>query len=264
MEINANGLMKQTITLAFTPDQLPDGIDISDHCAVVIDVLRATTVMTTAGQSGAGRMITCGSIEAAKRLADSLDSGSKGSRPLLCGERKCKPIAGFDLGNSPAEYHPDRVAGRDLILTTTNGTRAVEAVMRSRRLLVCSFLNLTATLRSISTEAKLLIVCAGTEGNVTLEDVLLGGAIVDAMTKSNDTPRINDSASIARVTWRELVGAGDDQQLAQTLATSLGGQNLLAAGYQADLARCGRRDTIAGIVERTDPGKPIFGYFPGT
>jgi len=183
-------------------------------------------------------------------------------QPLLCGERQCKPIEGFDLGNSPAEYTPQRVAGRDLILTTTNGTRAIAAAFASRRLLIASFLNLDATLAKIEHDHHIHLVCAGTNGEISYEDVLLAGAMVDVLMSRWEDFRINDSARIAWATWRalQLPSDGIEEALTQALRQSYGGRNLIAAGYEDDVERCAGIDRISGIVEREAPEQAIFRF----
>ena len=94
--------------------------------AVVVDVLRATSVMTTALESGANQIYTCCEISEAKNLSDRLARANRSARkPLLCGERKCRAI-GFDFGNSPAEYVPETVLDQILVMTTTNGTKPLK------------------------------------------------------------------------------------------------------------------------------------------
>lgn len=248
--------MVRSISVALTPDSFSGLIDADETCSVVIDVLRATSVMATAGHAGIMSIVTCEDIDAAQAIARAATI-----RPLLCGERHCKPIPGFDLGNSPAEYTSQVVASREMVLTTTNGTRAIMAVMSSRRLLVASFLNLSSTIAAISTERQLQIVCAGTNGEVSFEDVLLAGALVDRLVgadAADSESRIDDSARIAWSVWSQAVAS--DQPLGQTLRLSLGGRNLIAAGYDADIERCARIDTVPGIVERIDRSETRFAY----
>lgn len=248
---------------------LPDRRRVSEEtdAVLVIDVLRATTVMATAMAAGAKRIHTCRGVEEARRRAAR-------SRPpaLLCGERGCRPIDGFDLGNSPRDYTPDTVGGRDLILTTTNGTQAIAAAAPARRLLAVSFLNARATLRSIRDARQTHIICAGTEGSVTAEDVLLAGMLVDrlerqALAQSFPSRLDGDEAAIARDQWRwtvadtlgfstdgdrDAIGIASERPewLANRLAQTRGGQNLLAAGYRDDLSACARIDTLPVVVER--------------
>ena len=253
MEIHADGLMMRSISVALIPQMLPEGIDLRESCSVVIDVLRATSVMATAGNAGVRRILTCETTEQAHALA-ALETGMV----LLCGERHCKPIAGFHLGNSPAEYTRDVIDGNPMILTTTNGTRAIDAVLSSRRLLAGSFLNLAATVSAIAAERRLQIVCAGTNGEISYEDVLLAGAIVEKLNPSGQGVQIDESARIALSAWRETLSV--DSTLQAALRKSLGGRNLIAVGFEADIDRCSKTNTIDGVVERIEGERAIFEF----
>ena len=242
MEIDADGLTNMNISVCLNAAVMDEHADLSQTCAVIIDVLRATTVMTIAGSNGARSIATCSDIESAKKLA-----GSMTPRPLLCGERQCKKIAGFDLGNSPREYTRERVDGKRLILTTTNGTRAIEAARTARRMIVASFANLFAVVETLQNESGLSLVCAGTNGEVTYEDVLLAGAIADGcLEKTPDSPH-DDSTRIALAAWRE---GRKDGSLLSALAKSQGGRNLVNVGYANDLDACAELNSVRGYAER--------------
>ena len=98
---------------------------------------------------------------------------------MLGGERRGKRIEGFDLGNSPAEYTPEAVGGRRVFITTTNGTRALHHARLARRVVVGAFVNLSAVVASVRDEPRVDILCAGTDGSETREDILAAGAIVE-------------------------------------------------------------------------------------
>ena len=219
--------------------------------AVVIDVLRATTVMTTAAASGAERVITCREVTEAFDFADQFQP-----RPLLCGERGCQPIDGFDLGNSPSEYGRDHVEGRTLILTTTNGTRAIEMASAARRMLAASFLNLAAVVRALHDCEFLHLACAGTEGEVTAEDALLAGAIVDQCRSRYGTVTVNDASTLAHQLWCSWFPHADQAslpqqaELAARLRETQGGRNLVRLGFEADLERCSVINQFDVVMER--------------
>src|SRR5262245_1177144 len=113
------------------PDQLAGGI------AVMIDVLRASTTINQALAAGAKEVLPCLEIDDAQRLAAELPAGTY----LLGGERRGGKIEGFDLGNSPSEYSPANVAGKSIVFTTTNGTRAIHTSRLAHAVLVGSFTN---------------------------------------------------------------------------------------------------------------------------
>jgi 2-phosphosulfolactate phosphatase len=143
------------------PDRLRGGL------AVVIDVLRATTTIVHALAAGCTVVRPCAEVEEACELADRMRAG----RVLLAGERGGSPLAGFDLGNSPGEFTARVCSGTTLVLTTTNGTRALVRAAEAERVLVAAFVNYSAVCEQLRQDARPLhMVCAGTEGDVALED----------------------------------------------------------------------------------------------
>lgn len=242
--------------------------------AVVIDVLRATTVLTTAIAAGARSVTTCLDVEHARALKRDWPGDVA---PLLCGERACRPIEGFDFGNSPSEYAPAGVRQRDLVMTTTNGTRAIDAAADCDVMLLACFANLSAVADAIIAETSVAsssglvrIVCAGTNGAVTGEDVLLAGALISVChRKLSDTSRfhdgpidlVNDSGSIALAAWQHCVSHDkvvDSESLSRRLAMTGGGKNLVAAGYANDLVDCASIDVFEQVPLRDQLHPPRF------
>ena len=267
MEIETDGLMPVTITLAFTPETLlapsqdaastdASVLAMESTCAVMIDVLRASSVMTTAGAAGVDRIYTTASVDQALAVAKELRTsvagqGDGGQGVLLCGERNCERIDGFDHGNSPAEYTSESVSGKQMVMTTSNGTRAIEAVKHCDRLLIASFLNLSSVLQRLADETSILIMCAGTHREISREDVLLGGAIVERLLQSKSASDVvlNDQAMIAHAAWCQA-GVSSNAQLADALTHSIGASNLIRLGMAADVRRCAELDSISGVVMR--------------
>ncbi|MEE2935796.1 MAG: 2-phosphosulfolactate phosphatase [Planctomycetota bacterium] len=216
--------------------------------AVVIDVLRATSVMCTALQNGANSIITCREVQQVRAL-----SSQHSPTPLLCGERGCKPISGFDLGNSPAEYTPDRVANQSLILTTTNGTRAIEYAERAGEVLAGSFLNLSAVGDRLAGHQSVHLVCAGTDGELTIEDVMFAGALV-SLCEIRYNAQLGDDASVLAkqvwFSWFPSPACVDPLRLTECLRETRGGKNLLHAGYTDDLTCCARLDSVPRVPTR--------------
>jgi len=265
-----------------SPSAVADHERARARVSVVIDVLRATTVITTAIAAGARSVTTCLNVDDARAMKQ---NAAVDSIPLLCGERECRPIEGFDHGNSPSEYSPVGVGGRDLVMTTTNGTRAIEAASDCDVMFLACFANLSAVADAIiaevtieatlegesknaslgqpvQTEGLVRIVCAGTNGAITGEDVLLAGALIAVChRKLSDTARfydgpidlINDSGSIALAAWQHCIThdkVTDSESLAQRLALTQGGQNLVAAGYANDIVDCGSIDIFDNVPQR--------------
>jgi 2-phosphosulfolactate phosphatase len=217
------------VHVAFTPDEAgaaPTG--------VVIDVIRATTTMCQALASGYERVFCTAEVEDARKLREDLGEG------VLGGERNARRIEGFDLGNSPREYVEP--VGETLIISTTNGTRAVvSAAQRCERVLVASLLNLTAVVqaaRAVGEDA--VVVCAGVQGTLALDDAYVAGRIVELL----DWERTDASEAAARLasTWR---GAEE------AFRASKSGRNLLenAPELEDDIAFCAR-ESVLGAVPR--------------
>lgn len=242
------GIMMPNVRVARLPGELTWA---RRGTAVVIDVLRATTVITGALDSGAIEVLVCGEIADAFRLAQQLDP-----RPMLCGERNCLPVPGFDLGNSPVEYRPETVAGKRLVMTTTNGTRAVLAAEGFPQIIAAAFNNLAAVIDYLGSQTEVSIVCAGTDGVLTLEDMLLAGAIVAGLLNSAGSPDPPEAGTAERQTldlWSEYLSAG--RSLSEVLGETLGGRNLKAAGYDNDIRACAAFNTTTtiGLITPSSP-----------
>jgi 2-phosphosulfolactate phosphatase len=197
---------------------------------VVVDVLRATSTIVEALANGARSVFPVATMEDALRLAQNLGRESV----VLCGERGCLPIPGFDLGNSPAEFTAERIGERQLVMTTTNGTGALLAAGSAAETLVGSFLNLGAVAAALAeTERDVVLVAAGREKRFALEDALLAGALVREVEALGRRPALNDSALAAR-----LLAAGNAGRLEQRLRLTAAGRQLIETGHEADLRLC--------------------------
>ncbi len=234
--------------------------------AVVIDVLRATTTMVHALAAGCDAIIPCLEIDEARRVASELQP----ARGLLAGERKGLPIEGFDLGNSPSSCTPELCSGRTLVMTTTNGTRAIGACAEADRVLIAAFVNRKATLDALKADGRPIhCVCSGTDGQVSLEDTLLAGALAQeldtwAWEESGgiagsvriagelpaDTVLANDGAEIAASLWRETEAMIEEgYTLGDALGDGRGGHQILALGLDADIDDAGLVDRFPFAVE---------------
>jgi 2-phosphosulfolactate phosphatase len=212
--------------------------------AVVIDVLRATTVIVQALAVGCRAVIPCSEIDEAKRSA-----AGHGGRVLMGGERLGKQIRGFDLGNSPGEYTAKLCKNATVVLTTTNGTRALLRAAEADRVLVGAFVNFSAVCEQLRTDARPVhVVCSGTDGAVSLEDTLLAGAFVDFLSESGEVT-LNDAARLA---WDGFENHG--RCLLGALEIGAGGQRLRSLGYNADIRAAAQVDRFAIVPElRRDP-----------
>ncbi|MDR0871417.1 MAG: 2-phosphosulfolactate phosphatase [Planctomycetaceae bacterium] len=187
--------------------------------AAVIDVLRATSVAAFAAASGVDSIIPLTDIDEARYLKTVLEKEKPGS-VLLGGERFGLPIDGFDLGNSPQHYTPEKVKGKTLIQTTTNGTVAVEAAKPAAKIILASFLNAQTVVNVLQNEERIAIVCAGTNGVETEEDLLFAGCLVSRLLSLNSAWQQNETAIRVQQLWEER---NPGEPLTETLRRSCGG-----------------------------------------
>ena len=208
---------------------------LSDRVIVVIDVLRATSVMVHAMSQGASEIIPLATVEEAFRMAKAFPRGFV----ILGGERESKNIPGFDLGNSPQEYAAERVKGKKLILTTTNGTRAFHAVSSGKEILAGSFLNIGAVAqRCLESNRDLFIFPSGDEGNFSLEDILCGGMLIDLITQKEEKQiSLNDASYSAQILYQRF-----KDNLLEAFRLSHHGRELIHRGFEDDLAYCAQID----------------------
>jgi len=224
---------------------LPDHLEadaLSGAVAVVIDVLRATTTIAHALEHNASCVIPVASIDAARMIAH--------DRPgaLLCGERGGIKPERFTLGNSPAEYTREAVGGRDLVLTTTNGTRALHMCERAQEILTASLTNLGGVADALTRRDRdAVLVCSGTDRRVSLEDCICAGLLVDALRESH-TP--DDSAMLAEHAARGAVARFGS--LREAVASSFHAVRLVELGFGDDVAYSSQR-SVCPLVPRFDP-----------
>jgi len=244
-----------TLNVLFTPADFSalKERDLSGTVCVVFDVLRATSSMVTALANGAAGLIPVESIP------EALAFRQRDHRVLLTGEREGVRIPaeltgsiGFDLGNSPREFTAEAVRGRRIVMTTTNGTRALRACAGARRVLVSCFLNLAATadLLKSSRPVDLLLVCSGTHEEAAFEDVLAAGALCDLLWDDYAAGALSDSALMARRLF--LL---ERENLARALGQSRNGRRLLSKPeLRDDVGFCARRNAFNLLAEMGKDG----------
>ncbi|MGH3137982.1 MAG: 2-phosphosulfolactate phosphatase [Gaiellaceae bacterium] len=212
------------VDVVFTPDEAgaaPTGI--------VIDVIRATSTICQALAAGYERVFCAAEVEEARALRDTLGEG------VLGGERKAVRIPGFDLGNSPREYLEP--AAKTLVLSTTNGTRAVvAAAQRCDRVFIASLLNLSAVVEAARDAVDdVLVVCAGVQGTLALDDAFVAGRIVELV----GWERTDAAEAAARLvaTW----GGAEE-----AFRASKSGRNLMknAPELEPDIPFCARESVL--------------------
>jgi 2-phosphosulfolactate phosphatase len=221
--------------------------DLSGTVCVVFDILRATTSMITALANGAEAIIPVAEIPEAMALRQ------KNPNLLLAGEREGLRIRAeltgsidFDLGNSPREFTAEKVGGRTLVMTTTNGTRALRACAGARMTLVSSFLNLRATTNWLLERKPphLIIVCSGTHEEPALEDILAAGALCEKVWANYAGGHVSDSAEMARRIYPLL-----QFDLMDGMKSARNGRRLLASPeLREDVRLCVQRETVSFVA----------------
>jgi 2-phosphosulfolactate phosphatase len=228
--------------------------ELSATVCVVFDVLRATSTMVTALHNGAKEILPVVGIPEA--LAIRLEN----AEALLAGEREGLLIpmeltggVAFDLGNSPREFQNEVVRGKSIIMTTTNGTRALRACGHAKRILVSSFLNLHATMDFLEKEdpAHLILVCSGTKQEAAYEDTLCAGALCDLLSSKWGQDGASDSALIARKLFCQ-----DKADLLAAVSQSRNGRRLLSRSeLSEDVQFCVQRDVSTIVPEMNEHGQ---------
>ena len=196
---------------------------------MVVDVLRATSVMVQALASGASGVIPCLEVEEARAIASSLPEGSA----ILAGERQGLPIEGFDFGNSPDAFTRAVCGGKTLVMTTTNGTRAILGALDASEVFIAAFSNLTATVEALrDRDQPIHIIASGTDGLISFEDSALAGAIAVGV----ERPFGNDEALIAARLWATCRSRLENgRTLEDLLAMGRGGKRVRSIGLADDV-----------------------------
>ncbi len=227
----------------FLPRLMPDS-DLSDAVVVMTDVLRASTTMLSALAAGAATIWPHATIESARYArAQTPDS-------LLCGEREGKIIEGFDCGNSPREFSRLIVAGKTIVHCTTNGTGALESCRGAARVLIGAFVNLDAVLQQLGHSDRAIVLCAGTDGEVTGEDVLFAGTLANGLRERNSDLVLNDQAQISLGYWNSAQSRiRQGESLFGILAGCRGGGPLVDLGYSEDIEFCAQLSIFEFVPE---------------
>ena len=216
--------------------------DVQGRVVAMIDVLRASTTIAVALANGAKTIIPLESTEEVAMRAKQLERGAV----IRAGERRMLKAEGFDLGNSPREHTREAVEGKTVLLSTTNGTRALLGLQGARDVVVASYVNLTGVstmLRSaLRGGADIAIVCAGHERQFSLEDAACAGRYVHHVTRRLPGVDLNDAALAATLLDRKY---GDN--LLRLFKSATHGRALAAAGFEEDLPVCAALDAYPVI-----------------
>ncbi|HKV75886.1 MAG TPA: 2-phosphosulfolactate phosphatase [Gemmatimonadales bacterium] len=232
------------LDVVFTPLGLPSA-EIQGRTLFVIDILRATTTICAALTHGARAVIPVAETDEALRLAQTLDSADV----VLAGERQTLPIPGFPLGNSPREMTPEAVRGKTIILTTTNGTRAILATQGAAAVYPMAAANLTAAgqrAREVwERDRDLVILCAGRDGHFALDDAYAAGRLVMAALGTARRRRGLNDAALATLDLVRRYGL----RWERPLAFSQSGRALADTDLQADILDAAREDAYPVLAQ---------------
>ena len=238
------------LDVAFTPAALAPAA-LGAATALVIDVLRASTSIVTALANGCAAVVPMADPEDARRRAAETPGA------LVAGERRGEPLEGFDLGNSPLEFTRDRVAGRTIFFTTTNGTGALLAVRAAAAIGVAAFVNATAAAAwALAAGRDVVVACAGDAGQRSLEDEVCAGLLVEQVRAARPDaalgPQAEEVAGRARVYGKDLARLAQESPWARRLSNR---------GRGADLAACLTLDTFALVpLYRANVDKIVSPY----
>lgn len=232
-----------------TPERTPT--DLLPDCAVVIDVLRATTTIATALDAGAEAVQAFSNIEELKRQSDSWSPDKR----LRAGERGGVMVEGFDMGNSPLTCTPEFVTDKRLFLTTTNGTRALQRVANSAQVITAAQVNRQAAVKYLlDTQPETVwMVGSGWQGDYSVEDTACAGAIAQSIMQQSNISQVNLIGN------DEVIGAIAlyeqwQNNLLDVFRQCSHGQRLLRLDGDADLKYCSQTDTLDVLPIQSEPG----------
>lgn len=205
--------------------------------AIVVDVLRATTTIAVALASGASCIIPAETVQDAKHLTKEGD--------LAGGDRFCRQISGFSYGNSPGQYRGEQIAGKRIVLTTSNGTRALCKAMRADHIIAASLLNAEACAQmALELRRDVVILCAGSHDSFALEDGLCAGLLLHCMRQHDRSGvmQVDDFGSAMESLYRDKAN-----DIMETLARSQTGKKLLRLGLHEDIAICSQVNALQAV-----------------
>lgn len=222
----------KSVKVCLSPALLPL-FELADTTAVVIDIFRATSSMCFGLANGAQAIIPVAEIE------ECLSYKEKGY--LLAAERDGLVVKGFDFGNSPRSYTSENVAGKTVVLTTTNGTKAIKLCEQAKKTVIGSFLNISAlTQWLIKQDGHILLVCSGWKNHMCLEDTVFAGAVVNSF--DSNKVEFDDAAYAAQELY---LNARSDLHSFLTQAAHF--KRMESLNIEADIAFCLQEDLVTAI-----------------
>lgn len=232
------------IDICFSPTLLSQ-YNFQDSVVIITDVFRATTTICTAFANG------CKDIIPVATEAEALNYKAMGY--LTGAEQSTEKCSFADFGNSPQEYTVAKVSGKSLVMTTSNGTKAIKGAQECYKLLIGAFVNLQAVVnRCKELDKDVLIVCSGSNGKICLEDSLFAGALASSLLAEDGFETASDGARIAIALWHQA-----NRDLSNFLLQSEHAKKLIKHGFRADLNYCLRK-SIFGVVPELQGDKLVI------
>lgn len=230
--------MKTSLDICFSPALYPFYQKEND-VVVVVDIFRATTTMCVAFANGAKSIISVADIELAKKY--------KSDGFLVGAERNARRVDFADFGNSPFEYSPEKVSGKEIVFTTTNGTQAIDVAKNAAHLFIGAFSNIDALVdKCVQSGNRVVILCAGWNNKVNIEDTIFGGFFAEKLSRKADVVFESDAVRMAVEMWKlaknnplEYVNNSDHYA------------RLVANGVAGDAEYCFKENTVS-VVPRYD------------
>lgn len=211
-----------------------DELYFTGKTVIVIDVLRASTVIVTAICNGAKEIIPVGSVEFGMKVS----GNAFGGQTLIGGERNTHKIDGFNLGNSPLEYNSETVTGKSIILYTTNGSKAIVKAKFSESLFICCFNNLAAVAKHlVKLNKDFEILCAGSNGMFNLEDTVCAGKLIAEVQSINEDVVLTDAAKASIV-----LSKSSGKNILKMLSECEHGKLLISNDFGDDLKVTAQKD----------------------
>ncbi|MCH7512388.1 MAG: 2-phosphosulfolactate phosphatase [Bacteroidetes bacterium] len=189
--------MNKSIDICLSPD-LVHLYDLKGKIVVVVDILRATSCITTGLAHGIMSITPYASLEECRSM--------KQKGYYIAGERGGRKVDGFDIGNSPYSYMEPHLKDQKIAITTTNGTIAIEKSNDAEKIIIGAFLNLAAVVNYLRTQGNdVVILCAGWKGHINLEDTMFAGAL--ALTLESEFHYTDDAVLLAKALYKEMKGS---------------------------------------------------------
>lgn len=228
-----------------------DELYFTGKTCVVIDVLRASTVIVTALANGAKEVIPVNTVDFAVKVS----GDAFRSQTILGGERNTKKVEGFTLGNSPLEYTAEVVSNKSIILYTTNGSRSIVKAKFAENLFIACFNNISAVVEHlVSLKKDVEIICAGTNGGFNMEDAVCAGNIIALLNSNKNEIQLSDSAIACSLLYKTY-----SKSILKMLKNTEHGKLLIENGFADDIKECARIDTAeivpfynSGVIKKID------------